>query len=68
MREEALLVLDGYAGRINKRCIVVGETPKKYRITPVLDEVIVLPGTRLLNPGESALVPKAAVFIRGSAA
>lgn len=57
------LHLDGWAGRTKHGVLVVGETPKRYRI--MSDEHVDgvhLPGRRRFLPvGETALVPKCAV-------
>lgn len=55
----AYLCIDGYAGRQEQACIVIGETPKKYRIRAVMRTK--LGGARWLYVGETALVPKTAV-------
>ena len=56
-----VLVLDGWAGRTEQPVLIVGETPKRYRIACV-DKPVKLGGrNRWLNPGSTALVPKSAV-------
>ena len=56
----AYLCTDGWAGRNEQACIVIGETPKKYRIRAVMRTR--MPGRcRWLYTGETALVPKSAV-------
>jgi hypothetical protein len=57
-----VLMKDGWAGRIDTPVLVVGETPKRFRITPPNDEPVKLAGrARWLQPGQTALVPKHAV-------
>lgn len=51
----AVLLVDGFAGRRELSCRVIGETPMKYRIE--VDTETRLP-RRTLMPGESALVPR----------
>ena len=61
----AWLHLDGYAGRTRQAVTVVGETPKKYRITTAEDSLLRLGGRRrFIAPGETALVPRRAVTAR----
>ena len=56
----ALLHTTGYAGNHAWFVRVVGETPKRYRITAETE--IRLPGrNRWLEPGTTALVPKHAI-------
>lgn len=55
---QAYLCTDGWAGRSEQAVLVVGETPKRYRIKTVMRTK--LPG-RWLYAGELALVPKQAV-------
>ena len=55
----AYICLDGYAGRTEQAVMVIGETPKKYRIKAVMRTK--LGGARWLYVGETALVPKYAV-------
>lgn len=57
-----VLMLDGWAGRSDWPVVIVGETPKRYRITPDGDKPVKLGGrSRWLQPGQTALVPKHAV-------
>lgn len=56
----AVLVLDGYAGRREHPCEIVGETPQRYRIQ-VRQRTPLAGPNRWLQPGETALVPKHAV-------
>lgn len=60
------LHLDGWEGRTRQGVLVVGETPKRYRITP--DDggkSVKLAGRqRWLPDGDSALVPRYAVTPR----
>ncbi len=54
----AVVCLNGWAGRREYPCAIVGETPKRYRIRATV--TIPLP-SRTLAVGEATLVPKAAV-------
>lgn len=57
---EALLCTNSYAGRREQPVLVVGETPKRYRIQAI--ERTRMPGRcRWLYAGELALVPKSAI-------
>lgn len=58
-----MLRLDGWAGRIDVPVEVVGETRTKYRITLLVSAM--LPGRRLVERGETVLVPKHAVRREG---
>lgn len=55
----AHLHLDGWAGRIGVPVVVVGETPKKYRIR--LTCWTNLPSRRRGEAGDVVLVPKHAI-------
>jgi hypothetical protein len=58
----ARIHLDGWAGRSADQVVVVGETPKRYRIRTAGDKAVRLAGrNRYLSPGETVLVPKAAI-------
>lgn len=46
---------DGWAGRLKWKCLIVGETPKRFRIKAL--EQIKLP-RKWLEVGEEWLVPK----------
>jgi len=60
MNKAAVVCVNSWAGRQEKNCRVVAETPKRYRI--VVDEPTALPpGFSILMPGMSKLVPKTAV-------
>ena len=61
----AVVCVDSWAGRQEHACTVAGETPKRYRIT--VDKPTALPpGFSILVPGQTKLVPKAAVrFVGG---
>lgn len=60
MKRSAVVCMDSYAGRVEKPCFVIGETPKRYRIT--VDQWTALPpGFSLLGPGHERLVPKRAI-------
>lgn len=54
------LVLDGWQGLIRREVQVIGETPKRYRIRALTRTRLAGRG-RWLNPGQTVLVPKAAV-------
>lgn len=56
-----LLCLDGWHGRSEDRVLIVGETPKRYRIRAI--EWTRLAGRRSIEVGQEALVPKRAVKI-----
>lgn len=55
----AVLCMDGWAGRSEQPVVVVGETPKRYRIRAT--ERTRLPGNRWIEAGETTLVPRYAV-------
>lgn len=62
---QAMLHTDGWGGRQRQRCLVVGETPKRYRVRAEPGGELRLPlrGNgirRIFSPG-TALVPKYAV-------
>lgn len=59
MSRQGYVAVDGWAGRHDYAVIVVGETPKRYRIQAVME--MRLPNKRLLKIGDEALVPKRAV-------
>jgi|GEM_PF-3593410 len=60
--QTGLLVLDGWAGLRKHPVLILGETPKRYRIACVDDTPVRLAGHhRWLRPGQTALVPKYAV-------
>lgn len=54
----AVVCTEGWAGRIESPCIVVGETKAGYIVRS--DQQIYLPG-RILEPGKKAVVPKRAI-------
>jgi len=56
------LHIDGWAGRIDQRVDVVGETRTRYRIRAIERTKLAGRG-RWLHRGETALVPKAAVTL-----
>lgn len=65
-QRHGLLMLDGWIGRTDTPVLIVGETPKKFRITPPTEKRVKLGGrSRWLYPGETALVPKHAVRVVG---
>lgn len=55
------LRIDGWAGRHDYAVMVIGETPKKYRIRAVVTATPLAGRRRSLNVGEEALVPKHAI-------
>ncbi|RPJ40084.1 MAG: hypothetical protein EHM35_00310 [Planctomycetaceae bacterium] len=55
----AVLLLDGWAGRSRIPVEVVGETPKRYRVKLLADAR--LPGGRQFQAGAVVLVPKHAI-------
>jgi hypothetical protein len=57
----AYLCLDGWAGRSEQAVMVVGETPKRYRIRAVMDGTRMQGNWRQLKAGQEALVPKRAI-------
>lgn len=58
---EALLCVESYAGRIEQRVRVVGETRTRYRVRADFGRVRLGGGFRWLEPGDWTLVPKRAV-------
>ena len=57
---DALVCVESWAGRQEKPCRVVGETPTRYRIE--VDQPTGLPpGFTIMMPGQQKLVPKRAV-------
>jgi hypothetical protein len=57
---EGFIQLDSYAGRTESRVLVIGETPKRYRIQAITRTKLAGRG-RYLSSGETTLVPKRAV-------
>lgn len=55
---QGYLMIDGWAGRHDYSVLVVGETPKKYRIKAVMETKL---RRRWLSVGDEAMVPKSAV-------
>lgn len=55
-----VVCMDSWAGRAEKPCRIVGETPKRYRIE--VETRTLLPNG-WLDPGQQRLVPKTAVRI-----
>ena len=53
----AVVCTNSWAGRKEQACIVVGETPKRYRIACAVP-ITLPPRFKTLHPGETALVPK----------
>ncbi len=52
-------MLNGWAGRTEHRCMVIGETPKRYRIRVL--QPTRLPSRRLADPQTPVMVPRDAV-------
>lgn len=64
MRVRGVLILDGWTGRTDTPVVIVGETPKRFRITPPGDAAVKLAGcSRWLQPGQVASVPKTAIRV-----
>lgn len=57
---EGYIQIDGWGGRTESRVLVIGETPKRYRIQAIARTKLA-GRDRYLNAGETALVPKRAV-------
>ena len=58
----ARLGLQGWHGVSWTHIVVVGETPKRYRIRGIGNGIVPLAGRmRSLQPGQTALVPKRSV-------
>jgi hypothetical protein len=57
---QAWLLMDGWEGRTEQAVLVVGETPKRYRIKAVARTKLA-GRCRWISAGETALVPKYAV-------
>lgn len=55
------LVIDGFAGRFEQTVALIGETPKRYRIQAITRTQLA-GRRRWIDPGETALVPKSAIF------
>lgn len=63
---EARIHMAGWSGHWSEQIIVIGETPKRYRIQAI--KRIVLPGrNRFLESGERALVPKNCITFESTA-
>ena len=54
--KQAVVWFNGYFGTLSKRCVVIGETPKRWRVR-WLEEV----RSHGIKPGDVTLVPKHAV-------
>lgn len=57
---QAYICLDGWAGRSEQAVLVIGETPKRYRIKAVM-KTFLAGRSRAMVAGDTALVPKHAV-------
>lgn len=66
---DGLLVIDGWAGQSRQPVVIEGETPTRYRVRAV-DEELRLPlrgrGVRIVLRSGSVLVPKHAVTLFGA--
>jgi len=58
----AFVCTNTWYGRMEYPVRILGETPKRYRVTPLNGATITLP-RRFLHGDETALVPKTAVKI-----
>lgn len=56
----AYIQLDGWSGRSETRVLVIGETPKRYRIKAIMRTKLA-GRDRWLDEGQTTLVPKRAV-------
>lgn len=61
----AYLNIDGWHGVIPQQILVVGQTPKKFRIQAIIVTKLAGRG-RYLDPGQRTLVPKHAVTVKKS--
>ena len=64
MNRQGVLHTQSWAGRSETPVMVVGETPKKYRIRAITDTRLGGRG-RVCVAGETALVPKHSVTLEG---
>lgn len=60
--DHAVLILNTYAGRREYPILIIGETPKKFRVKILSQTNVILPGRRIANYGDIILVPKTAVY------
>lgn len=60
MNREGYIQLDGWGGRTESHVLVIGETPKHYRIQAIARTKLA-GRDRYLDAGATALVPKRAV-------
>lgn len=60
--DHAVLILNTYAGRREYPILIIGETPKKFRVKILSQTNVILPGRRIANYGDIILVPKIAVY------
>lgn len=58
--KQAYICMDGWGGRTEQAVLVIGETPKRYRIKAVMRTKLA-GRSRWIYVGETALVPKHAV-------
>lgn len=64
MNVPGVLLLDSYAGRNEWPVVIVGETPRRFRVKPDGVNPVRLAGpNRWLQPGDTALVPKHSVRV-----
>lgn len=65
MYRQGFICLNDWSGYVEQPVWIVGETPKRYRVTPAGPLAIKLAGRcRWLQPGAVALVPKRAVKLK----
>ncbi len=57
----AIVATDGWAGRIEHPVVVIGETPKRYRVESRDGKAYTFAANRRLAAGASMLIPKRAV-------
>ncbi len=53
--------MSGWAGTTWKKCVVVAETPKRYRVRALHGETLTLTGMRKICGDQTVLIPKRAV-------
>lgn len=63
--DEALLLLDSWAGQMQRRILIIGETKRYYDF--VAQEEILMPTNRRLRPGDKGRAPKTAVIAKPAA-
>lgn len=50
--DHAVLILNTYAGRREYPILIIGETPKKFRVKILSQTNVILPGRRIANYGD----------------